>query len=45
MQLGSGRDGRITKEDAANAVPSMGAKIDIEGRGLRRTKLSMLRRK
>lgn len=42
---GSGRDGRITKEDAVNAVPSMGKKIDIEGRGLRRTKLSMLRRK
>ena len=42
---GSGRDGRITKEDAVNVVPSMGEKIDIEGRGLRRTKLSMLRRK
>ena len=42
---GSGRDGRITKEDAVNAVPSMGEKIDIEGRGFRRTKLSMLRRK
>lgn len=42
---GSGRDGRITKEDAVNAVPSMGKKIDIEGRGLRRIKLSMLRRK
>ena len=42
---GSGRDGRITKEDAVNAVPSMGKKIDIEGRGLRRSKLSMLRRK
>lgn len=42
---GSGRDGRITKEDAVNAVPSMGKKIDIAGRGLRRIKLSMLRRK
>lgn len=42
---GSGRDGRITKEDAVNAVPSMGEMIDIEGRGSRRTKLSMLRRK
>jgi len=42
---GSGRDGRITKEDAVNAVPSMGKKIDFEGRGLRRIKLSMLRRK
>ncbi len=41
---GSGRDGRITKEDAVNAVPSMGT----PGPGNRsesRTKLSMLRRK
>ena len=42
---GTGRDGRITKDDAAKAVPSMGKKIDIEGRGVKRTKLSMLRRK
>ena len=42
---GTGRDGRITKDDAAKAVPSMGKKIDTEGRGVKRTKLSMLRRK
>tara|TARA_B100000900_G_scaffold169052_2_gene143609 strand:+ start:210 stop:1421 length:1212 start_codon:yes stop_codon:yes gene_type:complete len=42
---GTGRDGRITKDDAAKAVPSMGKKIDTEGRRVKRTKLSMLRRK
>ena len=42
---GTGRDGRITIDDAAKAVPSMGKKIDTEGRGDKRTKLSMLRRK
>jgi 2-oxoglutarate dehydrogenase E2 component (dihydrolipoamide succinyltransferase) len=42
---GSGKDGRITKEDAVKAVPSMGQKVDIEGRGTTRSKLSMLRRK
>ena len=42
---GSGRDGRVTKEDAVKAVPSMGEKIDVEGRGVSRSKLSMLRRK
>tara|TARA_B100001769_G_C22059209_1_gene569594 strand:- start:194 stop:1405 length:1212 start_codon:yes stop_codon:yes gene_type:complete len=42
---GTGRDGRIIKDDAAKAVPSMGKKIDTEGRGVKRTKLSMLRRK
>jgi len=42
---GTGKDGRITKEDAVKAVPSMGQKIDIEGRGVTRSKLSMLRRK
>ena len=42
---GTGRDGRITKDDAIKAVPSMGNKIDTEGRGVKRTKLSMLRRK
>ena len=41
---GSGRDGRITKGDAANAVPSMGSAGDGE-RGTERKKLSMLRRK
>ncbi len=41
---GTGKDGRVTKEDAVNAVPSMGT----PGNGTRTTerkKLSMLRRK
>ena len=42
---GTGKDRRITKEDAVKAVPSMGQKVDIEGRGVTRSKLSMLRRK
>jgi 2-oxoglutarate dehydrogenase E2 component (dihydrolipoamide succinyltransferase) len=42
---GTGKDGRITKEDAVKAVPSMGQKVDVEGRGVTRSKLSMLRRK
>ena len=42
---GTGRDGRITKEDAVKAVPSMGQAINVEGRGVTRSKLSMLRRK
>ena len=42
---GTGRDGRITKDDALKAVPSMGKKIDTEGRGVKLTKLSLLRRK
>ena len=41
---GTGRDGRITKEDAVKAVPSMGTAIGGT-RGSERTKLSMLRRK
>jgi 2-oxoglutarate dehydrogenase E2 component (dihydrolipoamide succinyltransferase) len=41
---GSGKDGRITKEDAMNAVPSMGSPTGGK-RGETRTKLSMLRRK
>jgi 2-oxoglutarate dehydrogenase E2 component (dihydrolipoamide succinyltransferase) len=41
---GTGRDGRITKHDAENAVPSMGS-AGSAGRGSSRTKLSMLRRK
>lgn len=41
---GTGRDGRITKHDAENAVPSMG-KPGTGARGASRTKLSMLRRK
>ena len=42
---GTGRDGRITKEDAVHAVPSMGQAINVEGRGVKRSKLSLLRRK
>jgi len=42
---GTGKDGRITKEDAVKAVPAMGQQIYIEGRGVSRSKLSMLRRK
>ena len=42
---GSGKAGRITKEDAVNAVPSMGQAINVEGRGVKRSKLSLLRRK
>jgi 2-oxoglutarate dehydrogenase E2 component (dihydrolipoamide succinyltransferase) len=42
--LGSGRDGRITKEDAINALASMGTPT-AGGRSSQRTKLSMLRRK
>ncbi|MDF4201957.1 2-oxoglutarate dehydrogenase complex dihydrolipoyllysine-residue succinyltransferase [Maribacter sp. SA7] len=41
---GSGRDGRITKEDAVSAVPSMGSPTG-GNRGESRSKLSMLRRK
>ncbi len=41
---GTGKDGRITKEDAMNAVPSMGSPTGGR-RGETRTKLSMLRRK
>ncbi|WP_353088198.1 2-oxoglutarate dehydrogenase complex dihydrolipoyllysine-residue succinyltransferase [Flavobacterium sp.] len=42
--VGTGKDGRITKEDAINAVPSMGTPTG-GNRGSERTKLSMLRRK
>ncbi len=42
---GTGRDGRITKEDALNAVPSMGSNSVGGDRDSTRTKLSMLRRK
>jgi len=41
---GTGRDGRITKDDAHKAVPSMGTPGDGP-RGTERKKLSMLRRK
>jgi len=42
---GTGKDGRITKEDAVQGVPSMGKEINVEGRGTSRSKMSMLRRK
>lgn len=42
--VGTGKDGRVTKEDAVNAVPSMGTPTGGP-RGTERTKLSMLRRK
>jgi len=42
---GTGKDGRITKDDAVKAVPSMGVEINVEGRGSTRSKMSMLRRK
>lgn len=42
--VGTGKDGRITKDDAVNAVPSMGTPTG-GNRGSNRTKLSMLRRK
>lgn len=42
--VGTGIDGRITKEDAVNAVPSMGTPTG-GNRASERTKLSMLRRK
>lgn len=41
---GTGKDGRVTKDDAVNAVPSMGTPTG-GNRGSNRTKLSMLRRK
>jgi 2-oxoglutarate dehydrogenase E2 component (dihydrolipoamide succinyltransferase) len=41
---GTGKDGRITKDDAVKAVPSMGTTGDGD-RGTSRKKLSMLRRK
>ena len=42
---GTGKDGRITKADAINAIPSMGEKVNTADRGVNRSKLSMLRRK
>ena len=41
---GTGKDGRVTKEDAVKAVPSMGTPTG-GSRGTSRTKMSMLRRK
>jgi 2-oxoglutarate dehydrogenase E2 component (dihydrolipoamide succinyltransferase) len=43
--VGTGRNGRITKEDAVNAVPAMGTAPAGSKRGEERKKLSMLRRK
>jgi 2-oxoglutarate dehydrogenase E2 component (dihydrolipoamide succinyltransferase) len=42
---GTGRAGRITKEDAVKAIPSMGTAPYYGERGQTRSKLSMLRRK
>ncbi|NJB71008.1 2-oxoglutarate dehydrogenase E2 component (dihydrolipoamide succinyltransferase) [Saonia flava] len=42
--VGTGRDGRVTKDDAVKAVPSMGS-LTGSARGETRSKLSMLRRK
>ena len=42
--VGTGKDGRITKDDAVKAVPSMGTPTG-GSRGSERSKLSMLRRK
>jgi 2-oxoglutarate dehydrogenase E2 component (dihydrolipoamide succinyltransferase) len=42
--VGTGKGGRITKDDAVNAVPSMGTPTG-GNRSSERTKLSMLRRK
>jgi 2-oxoglutarate dehydrogenase E2 component (dihydrolipoamide succinyltransferase) len=42
--VGTGKGGRVTKDDAVNAVPSMGTPTG-GNRGSERTKLSMLRRK
>ena len=41
---GTGKDGRVTKEDAISAVPSMGTPTG-GSRGASRSKMSMLRRK
>ena len=43
--VGTGRNGRITKEDAVKAIPSMGTASEGAKRGQERKKLSMLRRK
>ena len=43
--LGTGKNGRITKKDALEAVPSMGTAPAGSKRGEKREKLSMLRRK
>jgi 2-oxoglutarate dehydrogenase E2 component (dihydrolipoamide succinyltransferase) len=43
--VGTGKDGRITKEDAVKAVPSMGSLPEGGERPSQRKKMSMLRRK
>ena len=43
--LGTGRDGRVTKQDAIDAVPSMGTPPAHGVRDTQRKKMSMLRRK
>jgi 2-oxoglutarate dehydrogenase E2 component (dihydrolipoamide succinyltransferase) len=43
--VGTGKGGRITKEDAIKATPSMGTPAAEGNRGETRTKLSLLRRK
>ena len=42
---GTGKAGRITKEDAVKAIPSMGTMPEDGTRGTTRKKMSMLRRK
>jgi len=42
---GTGRGGRITKDDAVKATPAMGTAPEWGDRGQKREKLSMLRRK
>ena len=42
---GTGKDGRVTKDDAVNAVPSMGTQPTNGSRDTERKKMSMLRRK
>ena len=42
---GTGKDGRITKQDALDAKPSMGEALNDQNRKSERKKLSMLRRK
>ena len=43
--IGSGRDGRITKQDALKALPKIDDSLISRGRKTERKKLSMLRRK
>lgn len=42
---GTGKDGRVTKEDAVKAVPSMGTPPEGANRKSTRSKMSLLRRK